>query len=103
MSISIQKKLLYVPILNFITIMFSWLRMYYKNNIPKSRFIKNVLKILLICLLITIPQIIVDKYIDVYMIKNILFFARVILYLFIPSYFALKDQEKFNIEQTKKI
>ena len=99
MKITTQKKFLYIPIVNFSVIMFSWLLFYYKNNISKSRFIKITCKIFLFCFLVTIPRIIISKIANNLLIENISFYISVIIYMFIPSYFALKDQEKYIEEQ----
>lgn len=99
MNISKQKIFLYIPIINFFIIMVSWLLFYYKNNISTIRFLKNVIKIFTFCFLITIPRILIDKFTDILLLENILLWIYIIIYMFIPSFFALKDQEKYVEEQ----
>lgn len=94
-----QKKFLYIPILNFIVIMISWLLFYYKNDVPKIRFVKNIIKIFVVCFIITIPRIFVDKITDIILIENFLTLIYTLIYLFVPSFFAIKDQIKYIEEQ----
>ncbi len=56
MKIKTQKILKFIPIANFI-ILFIWIGAYYKHVTKPSRFIKNLLKMFLAVILITIPRI----------------------------------------------
>ena len=99
MKCSLQEKILYIPFVNFCVIMFSWLKMYHKNHLPKIRFIKNTMKIFLYCFLFTIIRFLLDKVINSISIENIIFYFSVMIYMFIPSFIALKDQQKFDSEK----
>ena len=99
MNVSKQKVFLYIPVLNLSIIIFSWLLFYYRNNVSKIRFIKNVIKIFAICFIITIPRIVVDKITDILVVENILLWIYILLYMYIPCLIAIKDQMKYINEQ----
>lgn len=103
MKLSLQKKIVYIPIVNFIVIMFSWLKMYYRNDLSKVRFIKKTLNIFLYCFLFTVIRIILDKAIDSALLEDLIFYVSIMIYLFIISFVALKDQVKFASEKLKEV
>ena len=96
MKISTQKKVLYVPIVNFFVIVFSWLAFYRKHNGSAGDFLKTALKIIGFCVLITVPRILVAKLVGILWLDTLLFWISVPFYLFIPAYFAWKDQENHS-------
>ncbi len=102
MSIIKQKKICYIPIINFCIIMFCWIRMYLKNNVPKSRFIKNLAKIFLLVIIVTIPEIVVSKMLPVEWLIQCLWYINAYLIMLIPSIIAIKDQEKYILEISEK-
>lgn len=99
MNILKQKRYLYIPVINFCVIMFCWLLLYYKNNISKIRFVKNVIKIFIIAFIIAIPEILIDKFINVIFMEKIMLLFNVIMCTYIPSLIAIKDQESYLEEQ----
>lgn len=101
MDIKTQKIIRFIPIVNFITVVF-WFLMYYKNPISKKRLYKKLLVVGLYCLLIMIVEIIFNSIVKIDMLATLVSFVASYLSLLAFSFIAVRDQEKYFDEQSKK-
>lgn len=85
--------------MNLIVIGFQWLGMYRRNPISPVRLIKYLIVIFIGCVIVTIPEIILDSFIDNSAIQWIVNLVVFYLYTFIFSCVAIADQEKYYKEQ----
>lgn len=98
MKIKTQKILKFIPIANFI-ILFIWIGAYYKHVTKPSRFIKNLLKMFLAVILITIPRIAAYKIGAPEFVLQLLLYICTYLSMLIMAMIAIKDQEKLIAEE----
>ena len=101
MSIKTKKIIRFVPIINFIIIGFLWLKLYISQAISKKRFLLNLLKIFGLCLIVTIPEILIDALFDIPLLETAINFATSYLYMLVFSSFAIYDEEKIIKESEK--
>ena len=94
MDIKTQKIIRFIPMVNFITVIF-WFIMYYKNPIPKKRLYKKLLIIACACVSIMILEIILESFIKTDIAITIINFITSYLSLLAFSFVAVQDQEKY--------
>ena len=93
MSIRSKKIISYIPFVNILIIPILWFRFYFKNPIPKSNFIKCVLKCFLFGVAITIPRIVIFKVFGNGLIDTISTYVGILLTMFAICFTMIKDEE----------
>ena len=93
MSIKTQRKIMFIPIVNLTTLIF-WLKMYHDNNIKHSNFIKSLLVMFAVCILVSIPRMLIHFIIGNDVIDNILFYISIWFYTTGIAFVSVVDQEK---------
>ncbi len=96
MSINVKKIISIIPFVNIIIIPFLWFGWYIKNPIPKKNFFKCVFKIFLICIMITIPRIIIYKIFGDGLIDTVTTYVSILLTMFFICFTMVKDEEKIK-------
>ena len=90
-----KKIICFIPFLNFVVIGFKWFQMYFHNSIPKKRFLKNILIWFMLCIAISIPEIVLDNLINIDITSTIINLIVSYLYMLSFSLIALNDQIKY--------
>ena len=101
MSIKSQKIINFIPIIN-IAIMFVWISFYFKNVMKMKRFLKNVLIIFLGMIIVNIPRIVLNNFIQSDIIQIIVYCVSIYLTLFVIARIAIWDQEKYYAEKNSQ-
>lgn len=97
MTIDFQKKIMFIPIVNFITV-FLWIGKCFSNVLKPSDFIKTLLKIFVCMIAITIFRILLSDFYTETVFNDIVFYISVYLYFFSMSFFAVKAQEQMELK-----
>ena len=95
MSIKTQKIIRFIPFLNFTLIIIQWFKMYHKNNLPTKRFIVKLLIIFATCIVVTIPEIVLDSLFNIASLEQAVNLVVSYVYTYIFSSVAIYDQEQF--------
>ena len=95
MSIKVQKIILFIPIVNFVS-MFCFLGMCFKRGIAFKEYLIVLLKMFGAVILLTIPRIIVSFAWENYIANQILLWVTVYCYFFVLALIAIQAQEKFG-------
>ncbi len=98
MSIKLQKIIMYIPLVNIITV-FCLLGVYKKNVLETSRFIKFILLVFLLEFIITIPEIILSGVCDIIILNDIVHWITTYFNFFAYAFLAVREQEKILKEK----
>ena len=102
MSLKKQKAIKYIPIINFIT-MFCWIKTCAHQSIKVTDFLKNLLKIFIYSIFITVFRIAAFYIIDNQIINNIITCISIYFYFLVISSVSISAQEKIlNISKKGK-
>lgn len=93
MSIKVQKVLRFIPVVNFFTV-FLCLYTCYKQRVTVSQLLKKLLIIFGVLIIILIPEIFVDKFLNNESVSSIVGLLTTYVHLFVISCFAVKYQEE---------
>ena len=93
MSIYTQKFLRFIPILNIITV-FAWFRLSSCVEYRQRDYAKNLLKMFVCIIIITLFRIVLNNLFDTELINSIVFLTSVYLYFFSMSAIAVAAQEE---------
>jgi len=93
MDIKIQKKLRFIPIVNFLISSFSWIKWYMHFPDPKS-FLKIFFQLFLSMVILSLPTAICSNFIESQTLNDVLFLIQIYVTLYIISYIFIQDQEK---------
>lgn len=96
MSITVKKIITFIPFVNILIVPFLWFRFYFKNPIPRGNFFRCVFKCFLLCIIITIPRIIIYKIFGNGLLDTIVTYISIILTMFVICFIMVKDEEKIK-------
>ncbi len=96
MSLKAHKILIFIPIVN-IFFMFFFIYFYLKNNLPMSRFLKNIFKVFGLLILVNLPRMILDIFFQIH--SDILFWITAYLCFLSFGLVFVKDEEKYYKEK----
>lgn len=95
MNIQKQNQLILIPFVNYVVIGIQWLLFYHKNPVSKAGILKVLLISFLCCIVITIPEIILDSIFSNATLELVMNLVASYMYMFIFSFFMLKDQQRY--------
>lgn len=98
MSINTQRKLLFIPIINIIS-MFQWIKLCSIKSIRPLDFIKELLKMFLLFIVITVVRIIFSFAFDNELFNKIVTYISIYFYCFIMSWTSIRAQEKIYLNE----
>lgn len=93
MSLKTQRKIMFIPVINFMTVFF-FIQFIRKNNIETRYFIKTWIRILLYFLIIVVISEVVIVFLDNQLIKYIAEWISTYFILFMIAFQSVKAQEK---------
>lgn len=96
MSIRAKKIISFIPFINILIIPFLWFRLYFRNPIPKKNFFNCLLKCFLICIIITIPRIIIYKIFGSGWIDTFTTHIGILLTIYLICFIMVKDEEQIK-------
>lgn len=100
MSIKMQKKLRFIPIINIVT-MFFWIRICSRKSIGTMDFIKELLKIFLGFIIITAFRIAISFILKNETLDKIVMYISIYFYFLVMSLGAVEAQEKILLNEQK--
>lgn len=92
MNIKTQKIIKFIPIVNF-SVVFCWIGAYAKYPTTISRFLKKLCLIFSVIIILNIPRIFINKFIDDSMILSIITLSFAYVYILLWDIIAIKDEE----------
>lgn len=92
MTLKAHKILIFIPIVN-IFFMFFFIYFYLKNNLPMSRFLKNLFKIFGLLIIVNLPEMILSIFFQIH--SDILFWITTYLCFLSFGLVFVKDEEKY--------
>ena len=95
MTIQKQKRLLFIPYVNYVVILIQWLLLYFRHPIPKIGMLKVGLKNLLCDIVITGTKIMWMKMVSNTTVDLIIDLIGSYLSLLVVSLILLKDQQRY--------
>lgn len=95
MLIKTQKKIMFIPFVNFISF-FIWLKLMKKKNANPSFFLKKWIRILVYFLIIIIPSTLIVENINNTILANIIEAITVYCIFLVISYQSIKAQEELG-------
>lgn len=93
MSIKTQKLLRFIPLINLFTV-FCWICLCLKKRVSVTMNIKYLLLWFGTAILVTIPEILIDKFCGIHIFVVITDYISMYVHMFIISHIAVKAQEK---------
>ena len=100
MSLKIQKFILFIPIINFVTV-FCFLAMCFKKGIGFKEYLTILLKLFGTVIALTIPRMVVSFTCDNYMLNQILLWVTIYFYFFAISWILIRAQENLYAKGRK--
>ncbi len=94
MSIEKQKKLLFVPIVNFLVSGISFLKMFSEKNLSPVCIFRLLFKCFLFVIVITILEVAIGSTTDIIWVKSLISLSSSYLFSLFISYSAIKEQER---------
>lgn len=101
MSIKTQKNIKYIPIVNFVVIMFCWIKAYAKYSTSVWRVFKPILKVFFVMIIVNIPRFVIEETAISSLSYWVLYYGSLFVMLFVISCILIKDQEKLIQERER--
>ncbi|MBE6547357.1 MAG: hypothetical protein E7667_00565 [Ruminococcaceae bacterium] len=100
MTVKTQKNIIrFIPVVNWIITVIFWFRMMSKVKLPTTYIFKPLFKMIVLIVIVSIPRIICDIFVDINWVNTVVMSASTYLSTVIMASIFVSEQEKHPIEQ----